>query len=549
MHRTHITPHRPIGTPGPAPRGAWIGLAAVLLALAANAALGQCPLPLGTQKLTAPDATASDLFGTRSALDGDILMVSSPGDDGQRGSVHVYRRHQGGFVHEQKLTASDGGTGDRFGISIDLLGNVAILGADLDDSMGTDSGSAYVFEFNGSQWIERQKLVPNDGSANDRFGQSACILDAQRVLVSAPYDDGPPTDAGSVYEFRLVNGAWAQHEKVVPVLIAESGLFGSGIDAEGDTLVVGAPGWDQSGNDAGALLVFRHNGSAWQEMQTLFGSDTAAGDQFGLALEIEGEFIMTGAWVHDGSASDAGAAYVFRRRPDGNWEQFARLAPSDLEAGDGFGGVVALEGTTAVISSHRADDAGAEVGAAYHYQFDGDMWVQAAKFYPGDPTGSDGFGVEFALQHPHLVVGAYRHDDPADDAGAAYVFNLDPSPISISLHPADEAVPAGNSAIFTVAADGTPPFTYTWRYNGVAIGENSPFFAGVGTDTLTVSPALLGMDGTIDVIVGNLCSGDQRSDPAALTVFDPCPPDFNGDGRLDTRDVLSFLNAWTAGCN
>jgi hypothetical protein len=27
-----------------------------------------------------------------------------------------------------------------------------------------------------------------------------------------------------------------------------------------------------------------------------------------------------------------------------------------------------------------------------------------------------------------------------------------------------------------------------------------------------------------------------------------CPADFNGDGTIDTRDVLQFLNAWTAGC-
>ncbi len=46
---------------------------------------------------------------------------------------------------EHKLTASDGDEEDEFGWSVSLSGDRALVGAWGDDDMGTDSGSAYVF--------------------------------------------------------------------------------------------------------------------------------------------------------------------------------------------------------------------------------------------------------------------------------------------------------------------------------------------------------------------------------------------------------------------
>ncbi len=51
---------------------------------------------------------------------------------------------------ETKLTASDGMAIDFFGFSVAISGDRAIVGAYQDDDGGTDSGSAYIYEWNGS---------------------------------------------------------------------------------------------------------------------------------------------------------------------------------------------------------------------------------------------------------------------------------------------------------------------------------------------------------------------------------------------------------------
>ena len=71
---------------------------------------------------------------------------------------------------EAKLLPSDGAAGDRFGHSVSISGDVALVGA-----YGSGSGSAYVFRWNGSSWVEEQKLLPSDGAAEDWFGYSVSI--------------------------------------------------------------------------------------------------------------------------------------------------------------------------------------------------------------------------------------------------------------------------------------------------------------------------------------------------------------------------------------
>lgn len=67
------------------------------------------------------------------------------------------------------------------------------------------SGSDYVFRFNGSTWVEGQKLLASDGALDDRFGSSVAVS-GNVAIVRASLDDDNGTDSGSVYVFRF-NGA------------------------------------------------------------------------------------------------------------------------------------------------------------------------------------------------------------------------------------------------------------------------------------------------------------------------------------------------------
>ena len=101
-------------------------------------------------KLVASDAATGDYFGVSVAIDGDMVVVgaSCDSDDGScAGSVYVFRTTDGGatYVEVAKLTAADGAVGDYFGISVGIDGDTLVVGAWGDADGGSGSGSAYVF--------------------------------------------------------------------------------------------------------------------------------------------------------------------------------------------------------------------------------------------------------------------------------------------------------------------------------------------------------------------------------------------------------------------
>ena len=158
------------------------------------------------QKLKASDATNSDFFGDSVALDGDTAVIGAHGDDDNgdlSGSAYVFTRSGTTWTEQAKLSASDGATLDRFGESVAVAGDTAVIGARLDDDNGDDSGSAYVYTRSGTTWTEQQKLTASDGAATDRFGVSVSV-DGDTAMIGAHLDDDNGTNSGSAYVFALV---------------------------------------------------------------------------------------------------------------------------------------------------------------------------------------------------------------------------------------------------------------------------------------------------------------------------------------------------------
>ena len=104
-----------------------------------------------------------------------------------------------------KLTASDAAARDRFGHSVSISGDTAVIGADGDDDAGTQSGSAYVFRYDGIGWVQQAKLTASDGAARDYFG-TAVSISGDTAVIGAERDDDAGTHSGSAYVFVGVSG-------------------------------------------------------------------------------------------------------------------------------------------------------------------------------------------------------------------------------------------------------------------------------------------------------------------------------------------------------
>jgi hypothetical protein len=158
------------------------------------------------RKLTASDAAAGDQFGYHVALNGDTAIVGAPFDDdngNQSGSAYLFDRNQGGannWGEVKKLAASDAAFDYVFGVSVALSGDRAIVGANGESS---STGAAYSFERNlggANNWGEVNKLTASDRAQAERFGSSVAVS-GDTAIVGAPFDDDNGFHSGSAYVF------------------------------------------------------------------------------------------------------------------------------------------------------------------------------------------------------------------------------------------------------------------------------------------------------------------------------------------------------------
>ena len=159
-------------------------------------------------KLTASDAAAGDSFGRSVSISGGYAVVGAYGDDdngSSSGSAYIFERDGGGvWSQTPKLTASDGAGSDLFGMSVSISGDYAIVGARGDADNGYESGSAYIFERDATgAWLQTPKLTASDGANYDRFGSSVSI-NGDYALVG-----GAGSNSAYLFE-RDASGVWAQ---------------------------------------------------------------------------------------------------------------------------------------------------------------------------------------------------------------------------------------------------------------------------------------------------------------------------------------------------
>ncbi len=203
--------------------------------------------------------------------------VTPPQDFAPTKAVLGHAEYEEAATEWQKLVANDGAAGDEFGRSVSISGDTAIVGAHWDDDNGSDSGSAYVFHFDGSQWIQQQKLTANDATSGDRFGVSVSISD-DTAIVGTHFGDGGAASSGSAYIFRFDGSQWVQQQKLVADDAAEYDGFGYSVSISGDIAIVGAYVDDDDGWNSGSAYVFHFDGSQWVQQQKLTADDAAAGD-------------------------------------------------------------------------------------------------------------------------------------------------------------------------------------------------------------------------------------------------------------------------------
>ncbi len=413
---------------------------AVVAFISSAQALAQCDMG---QKLVASDASGNDQFGHAISISGNVAMVGAFNQDGCLGSncgaVYVYNFDGNNWLEVQTLKALDAASGDSFGRSVSVDGDRAVIGARLDDCTAgiIDCGSAYVFQFNGTTWEQEQKLTASDAESGDFFGASISMSGDTIVVGARAKDCMAVANCGAAYVFRFNGTTWIEEQKLTAPDAAAGDEFGRSVSTTGGVTVVSSFNDDcvGPGTNCGSAYVYRFNGAMWSLDQKLIASDAADGDGFGQSVSMGGDAIVVGAILRNCNAGGGrcGAAYVFNFNGV-NWMQQQILTPADAIGGDKFGHAVSLSGNAMVIGAFESD-CGADIdcGSAYVFRFNGANWVEQQKLFASDAASMDKFGFSVSISGDAVVVGARLADCGAiANCGSAYAFrclnNIAPVP-------------------------------------------------------------------------------------------------------------------------
>ncbi len=407
------------------PRVLWTSLATIAFAGAASA---QCdPTTFGP-----PDSVAvDDQFGAAVLMLGHRAMIGAPEESADPGSpsvgaVHVYLESAGGWVPEERVLASDGAAGDGFGTRLAGGNGRLFVSAPWNDAQGVNSGAVYVFERIGGSWTETAKLVGSDVAAGDLFGVGLSA-DGDRVLVGAPLHNGVAgADVGKAYLFeRQADGTWLETLALSPLDGAQNDWFGRAVAIRGNRFLIGSPQDDDAGSQSGGAYVYELVAGVWVLGDKLAPPSPGSGDRFGYSVAIEGTTAFVGAYLDDQPASDSGGVYVFDRQPAGSWTLSQVLVHSGATSGDQFGSVVAAEGSFLLVGAPRIDRLGhADNGAAVLFELEAGTWTEKVKLFDrGFLEGSSFFGDAVAVSGGGALVGEPQASDPnGQRKGSAYLF-------------------------------------------------------------------------------------------------------------------------------
>ncbi len=394
----------------------------------------------------------SDTFGTAVSLDGNRLAVGATGDDASgspgtaddSGAVYLYLFSDEVFS-DGRLEATLGsgysggknlsvslGSSDLFGSSVSLDGNRLAVGVSDDDGSGnstSDGGAVYLYSFSDSEFTggSLEAIIGADyaGGKNlnqaldnlDNFG-SAVSLDGMRLAVGAPSDRGSGNggfNTGAVYLYTFTDTVFSNASLASTIGLDYAGandvdqsldsndFFGSSVSLDGTRLAVGSTGDSGSGNavaSSGAVYLFTFSDSSFSggSLEGTIGSDYTGGNNIN----------------------------------------------QSLDASDGFGQSVSLDGTRLAVGSTGDSGSGNALstsGAVYLYTFtdtsfsDGSLQATLGSGYSGgknfDQTldSGDFFGQSVSLDGIRLAVGA-RQDDgldnpgDIDNSGAVYLYTF-----------------------------------------------------------------------------------------------------------------------------
>jgi carbonic anhydrase/acetyltransferase-like protein (isoleucine patch superfamily) len=372
-------------------------------------------------------------YGAATAIDGDTAMVGSPGfqSTGVQVStaVFVYSRTGLGLWSQVAELLPEDGVDTGFGRQIALVGDWALIG-------GRDG--MYVFHRVGvGVWQQQQKLdfTNDEGETVATPTIWDIAFDGKTMLLGAPFAGISFAGAVFVFEYDEFAGAAGEWRQVQELRITPGPLFGNNfgiaVAVDGNTALIGN---DHSGLSAGSVAEFvRDATGVWTRDETLMTEPDGLlleGDYFGAEIALDGDHALIAAPFRFEADGVKSAVIPFWRDADGNWTRGQKMI---LGVGHpnsaGGASVLAMAGDVALAGKPFSNPPFGAVAVLERQS--NTEWNETTELQPINvEIGDVGFGV-VAFDGTRALIGMPGDDNsdnfPAElflEAGSAFVFTL-----------------------------------------------------------------------------------------------------------------------------
>lgn len=243
--------------------------------------------------------TTACALGTSSAIWGNYAVFGARLDAGGEGSLFVYKRTSGTWAFQQRLTQSDGLTGN-LGRSVAMYGDTIVGGG---PQRNTLRGAAWVFvrDPGTDTWGQQGSiLIPTgvvESSGQLRCGVAVAVFENWLGVGCTNH----LSSTGAVVMYNRTSTTWTERQTVVGSAVTS--LFGTSISIWGDYMYAGGGGYG---------YIFRLVSGTWIEVKRITPINQSGLSAFGSSGALRNRTVLIGG---NSDAVGIGAMWAVYRDP------------------------------------------------------------------------------------------------------------------------------------------------------------------------------------------------------------------------------------------
>ncbi|NOU20726.1 MAG: hypothetical protein HOO93_02875 [Methyloglobulus sp.] len=349
--------------------------------------------------------------GARTAVSGDtaVSLCFAYTPTGAVGAAYVFQRTGTIWKQQAKLGVDTSDLIAEYNGHVAISGNTIALSA---ESLTVPGNSAvYVFQRSTSAtgvvtWTRQAKILSRAngdgfGASSTAFGGSSnggFALEGDTLAVGARVSDTTSgNDAGAVYVFKRSLNAWTQTAKLSGSIPNE--LFGGSVALSNGTLAVGSRGATNGFDYVSSFSIFQNptGTTTWNQQAKI---NTPSSSSLGVMVDIDGDTLLVST-----PSFFSSFAYIYQRAGT-VWSQQARLVPLGVSVNtnfNGFGSTTSLKGNIAAVGMPST---GSKTGRVFLYSRAGSTWTQKASLTDPNTAELPLYGNSIDINGNTLIVGS-----------------------------------------------------------------------------------------------------------------------------------------------